>query len=274
MGMTGSRRGLVKSLRLKELSAAHDTPELRRFLESVEAALRGEGAEVLHSGRNTVTAVRISPAGGRSLDLVVKEFGLRGFLRLKTLLVPSKAAKAWRGAKALLAAGLQTPAPVAWLEARRGGTVRRALFITERAAGTEIRGILRDRPEAELRPLLGELARVLRAGHDRGVLHRDLSDGNVLVERRADGGYDFRFLDTNRVRRRGRIGGRARAKNLIRLGIPPALRGFFLERYAGGDGPTPAFARRYNRAKAAYERFLKFKKKAKLRRLAQKLKIQ
>lgn len=264
----------MKSLQLKELSAAHDTQELRRFLESIEAALRGEGAEVLHSGRNTVTAVRISPAGGGSLELVIKDFGLRGLQRLKTLLAPSKAAKAWRGAQALLAAGLQTPAPVAWLEARRGGTVRRALFITERAAGEEVRGIFREWPEAELRPLLDGLARVLRAAHDSGVLHRDLSDGNVLVERRADGGYGFRFLDTNRVRRRGRIGGRARAKNLIRLGIPPALRGFFLERYAGGEGLSPAFARRYRRAKAAYERFLKFKKKAKLRRLAQKLKIQ
>ncbi len=118
------------------------------------------------------------------------------------------------------------------------------------------------------------LARELRAAHDAGLLHRDLSDGNILVERGPDGSFRLHFLDTNRVRSRRRLGGRARAKNLIRLGIPQDRRREFLSLYAGGGGPEPSFIRRYERSKAAFERWLRFKKKARLRQWARRLKLQ
>jgi hypothetical protein len=257
------------------IGPAYDKPEVRAWLETVEALPGRPGAEILHRARNTVTAVRVPLADGRTLDLAVKEFSPRGLHRLRTLFGRSKAERAARGAARLLAAGLRTPAPVAVVERRRRGTVEKAWFAAERVRdAVEIRAFFRDLEGDDLGRLLAVLARELRAAHEAGLLHRDLSDGNILVECGADGAFRLHFLDTNRVRCRRRLGGRARAKNLIRLGIPQGRRREFLALYAGGVGPEPAFIRRYERSKAAFERWLRFKKKARLRQWARRLKLQ
>ncbi len=256
----------------------YDRPAFRAWLETVEDLPSAPGAEILHSGRNVITAARAPWDGGTSLDLVVKEFRLRGLHRLRTLFGPSKAERAARGARLLRQAGLHSPAPAAVVERRRRGTVDAAWLVAERVRGAvEIRGPLRELRGENLRRLLDGLAGRLRAAHDAGLEHRDLSDGNILVETGDDGGLRFHFLDTNRVRarrRRGGLGRKARAKNLIRLGVPAGERRGFLALYAGGREPDPAFARTYERRKAAFERWLRFKKKARLRHWARKLKLQ
>jgi tRNA A-37 threonylcarbamoyl transferase component Bud32 len=266
--------GERRAIRVR-VEPAYDTPEIRAWLETVEALPGRPGAEILHRARNVVTAVRVALADGRVLDLAVKEFRPRGLHRLRTLFGRSKAERAARGAAWLLAAGLRTPAPVAVVERRRRGTVEKAWFAAERVRdAVEIRALFRDLGGAGLRRLLSGLARELRAVHDAGLLHGDLSDGNILVERGSEGSYTLHFLDTNRVRCRRRLGERARAKNLIRLGIPQDRRREFLTLYADGVGPRPSFVRRYERSKAAFERWLRFKKKARLRQWARRLKLQ
>jgi hypothetical protein len=260
-----------------EIAPEFDRPEIRGLLGALDARLAGADAAVIHTGRNTVTVLPVAAADGRILEVAVKEFRLRGLTRLKTMIVASKARRAWAGARALLDAGMPTAAPIAYGEIRRHGFADRAVFLAGRLTeGTEIRGLFRDLPADALRPVLAALARAVRSGHDRGVLHRDLSDGNVLVAGGAGPREDFRFyfLDTNRVRRKRRIGRFARAKNLIRLGVPAELRRFFLEAYAGEAGVRPAFAFSYFRTKAFFEGWLRFKKKTRLRRWARRLKIQ
>ncbi len=259
-----------------EIAAEYDRPEIRGLLAGLDARLASPGAEVLHKGRNTVTALRLASADGFVREIAVKEFRLRGLTRLKTVLAASKARRAWIGARALLDAGLLTAAPIAYGEVRRRGLVLRAVFLAERLAeGTEIRVLFRDRPADLPGPVLAGLARAVRRGHDRGVVHRDLSDGNVLVVGAgSEGEFRFYFLDTNRVRKKRRLGRFARAKNLIRLGIPPDLRRAFLSSYAGEAGLRPSFAFSYALAKAFFAGWLRFKKKMHLRRWARRLKIQ
>jgi hypothetical protein len=259
------------------IAAEFDRPEIRGLFADLDARLAGPDAAVIHKGRNTVTVVPLTLADGRTREIAVKEFRLRGLTRLKTLFVASKARRAWSGARTLLDAGLPTAAPIAYGEMRRRGLVVRAFFLAERLSeGTEIRGLFRGQPAVALRPVLAGLARILRRGHDRGVVHRDLSDGNVLVAGGAGEGEELRFyfLDTNRVRRKRRVGRFARAKNLIRLGIPPELRRGFLDAYSGEGGVRPMFAFFYTRTKAFFEGWLRFKKKTRLRRWARRLKIQ
>jgi hypothetical protein len=256
------------------IAAEFDRPEIRGLFADLDARLAGPDAGVIHRGRNTVTVLALALADGRIREIAVKEFRLRGLNRLKTLLVASKARRAWSGARALLDAGLRTAAPIAYGEIRRRGLVVRAVFLAERLSeGIEIRGLFRDQPADALRPVLAGLARVLRRGHDRGVVHRDLSDGNVLVAGQGEE-LQFYFLDTNRVRRKRRVGRFGRAKNLIRLGIPPELRRGFLDAYAGEGGARPVFTFFYIRTKAFFEGWLRFKKKTRLRRWARRLKIQ
>jgi len=259
-----------------EIADGYVSPEFLAVLRNPRKILESRGAEILLEGRNRVVAATVELGSGRTTDLAIKEFRARGINKLKSLFGKSKAEKAWRGAAALTNAGIGTPVPIAFLEKRKSGFVEESYFLSERIRGApEIRGLFRKLAEEDLRPLLAALAAALFRSHEKGILHRDLSDGNILVKRVGDS-FEFFFLDTNRVRRRRRIGGLGRAKSLIRLGVPVGLRLFFLESYSSTGGrrlrKSSVFWYKWN--KAAFAGWIRLKKALRLRTIARKLKIQ
>jgi len=254
--------------------AAFDEDRILAALKDFPGWLSSPEAEVLHDGRNRLVAVRLP--GGR--EAVVKIFGVRGFHKWKTLLVQSKGLRAWRGAHALMENSFGTPTPIAAFERRSRGLAVESVYIAGRVrGGREIREWFRDRPELDLRDLLAALASVLARMHRAGVVHRDLSDGNIFVFEKGPSRFDFLFLDTNRVRVRRKVGLFARARNLVRLGVPPALRPVFIEEYSISAGPR--FRRRrfgfyYRTAKRSFASWLEVKKKLRLRKAARRLGLQ
>jgi hypothetical protein len=250
--------------------------EFESALSEIPKRVFDPRTEVLQKGRNTVVALTLPLGQSRTVDCVVKSFGAAGLQRLKTLVLPSKAAKAWRGAHALMAAGFETPRPLAYLERRATGMIAECYFVAARVpAWPEIRALFRDPGPDGPRPLLAALAVSVAALHRAGILHRDLSDGNILV-RRDGGAFVFIYLDTNRVRIRKRLGASVRARNLVRLGIPAADRMFFLERYAEARGEklSPVFVHFYKEAKLAFTSWLRIKKALRLKKAARALRIQ
>ncbi|MCX6564942.1 MAG: hypothetical protein NTW38_00710 [Candidatus Aminicenantes bacterium] len=263
------------------VAASDEGADLAAALKDFPGLLRSPTAETLHDGRNKIVAVRLSA----DREAVVKIFGARGFHRWKTLVFPSKGLRAWAGAVALEGKGFETASPIAAFERRRG-IASESVFVAERVrGGREIRELFRESPEPALRRLIVDLAPLLARLHQAGLVHRDLSDGNVLVldEKPADSGvspsfpgFHFLFLDTNRVRRRS-PSCFGRARNLVRLGVPPALRPFFLDRYASAAGeafPRKRFGFYYRAAKRSFEFWLVFKKTFRLRTVARKLRLQ
>ena len=262
----GGFRGLIVS--------AYDDPAIIAALANPESLRSRPGAEVLSEGRNLIVRLPLPLSSGAAADIIVKDFSSRGVNRLKSLILPSKAERAWRGAAALAERGLGTAAPVAWLAKRRSGFVERSLFLSERIDGAvEVRGLFRDLPAADLDPLLDALAGLLSAVHAKGILHRDLSDGNVLVRKDDAGRFEFFLLDTNRIRVRRWLGGLARAKNLIRLGIPASHRERFLARYFGRRPPR-LHRLWYKINKSLFTSYIALKRRLRLRRLARALGIQ
>ncbi len=273
--MTSSRTLALPRYR-GEIADVYAGPETVAALSDVRSLLAGPGAEVLVEGRNTVVAVPLPRGPGRTADVVVKDYRSRGVDKFKTLFRASKAARAWRGARALVEAKFETPFPVAFLERRHRGFVAESYFVAERVRGArEIRELFQTLPPATLAPVLSALGRELAAVHARGILHRDLSDGNILVLEDR-GAPRFLFLDTNRVRVLRTVGPMTRARNLVRLGVPPPLRHAFLERYAEAQGRPlrKSFVFWYNVSKLTFAMWVRLKKTLRLRKIARKLKIQ
>jgi serine/threonine protein kinase len=212
---------------------------------------------------------------GTKAEIVIKEFRSRGVNKLKSVFLPSKALKAWAGAHKLLEGGIDTPFPVAYIEERRRFSIRRSYYLSERVRGVEeIRYLFPSLPPLELKALLRSLASYLSTCHRRGVLHRDLSDGNILTRRKNQDQYQFFLIDTNRIRAKKHISLLCRVKNLIRLGIPPESQRFFLSHYLGKHRVKRPLWIWYRLQKRSYTWYIEMKRKLKLRQLARRLRIQ
>lgn len=257
----------------------YNTPEFLRALSGGRALVSSPAARVLLDKRNLVAAVSIPvsgpPQAASAVDAVVKEFRASGFKKIKTLVVPGKAAKAWRGAAACLVRRVPTPLPLAYLERRERGFVVESYFVAARiAAAPEVRSLLRTLPPEDLSRLLAALARFLVFAHNQGILHHDLSDGNVLVRSSRPGAYDLFLIDTNRIRVRREISLLGRVRNLVRLGVPPAYQDDFLRLYLNDRRGARALRLWYRLNKQGYTGFGAFKRALRLKRLAERLGIQ
>jgi hypothetical protein len=261
----------------------YDTPDFLRALSGCRALVFGLAARVLLEKRNRVAAVSIpvsgpsitTPAATISVPAVVKEFRASGFKKIKTFVVPGKAAKAWRGAAACLVCKVPTPLHLAYLERRERGIVVESYFVAALIDDArEVRDLLRELPPEDLSRLLEALARFLVFAHNQGILHRDLSDGNVLVRSSRPGVYDLFLIDTNRIRIRRDVPLLGRVRNLVRLGVPPAYQDDFLRLYLGDRHGARALRLWYRLNKQWYTGFVAFKKALRLKRLAERLGIQ
>jgi hypothetical protein len=162
----------------------------------------GSAVKTLHWGRNYLYVAQMETVQG-PVDVVVKQFRNQGVrARLKRKWKGSKAARSWKVARALLDAGLLTPAPVMRIEstAEEGPS----FYVCRLLKGTtEARYLLRAANAGEPFPriLLPELGKLARRLHEAGFWFRDFTSGNVLVRCDASGApAELWLVDLNRAR--------------------------------------------------------------------------
>ncbi len=257
------------------VQASYNHPLFVQAISDCSRLLSDQDTEILLDRRNRVGVVALPQQDGDKVDIVIKEFRSVGVNRLKSLFLRGKAFKSWRGAAALVEKGIETPPPVAYLEKRKGLFLDKSFFLAERVSGVEeIRFLFPKLSPSELRQLLIPLSQHLSNCRKKGILHRDLSDGNILVKEDKQGEFRFYLIDTNRIRVKKRIGLLSGIKNLIRLGVPLDFQRFFLQHYLGATHVKRFHWFWYRINKTLYSNFVELKKKLRLRQLAQKLKIQ
>jgi len=212
---------------------------IRRILDPSSAV------RTLHWGRNYIYLTRLPTAEG-PFEVAVKQFPGGGWRkRLRRKLRDSKALQSWRVARALTAAGLQTPEPV--LVAESGDPDGATWFVSRHLDDVlEARYLLRalnagrereEFPQIDPGRFLDALGKRVRELHEAGFWHRDLSSGNVLMRWFSDRPPDLYLVDLNRTRRLDRLSLSQRSRDLSRMMIHrPEHQERFLRAYWGQDG--------------------------------------
>jgi len=258
-----------------EIVSRYDQPVLRRALRELPHLTRSPEASVLMEGRNRLVCLNLPLGQNEFIEVVVKEFRPRGLVKLRSLLTGSKARRSFYGSLFLKQNLIKAPEPVAYLENRSPWQEQAEYFLATKIKDSrEIRFYFQKYSPEQLDLLLLKLAAFCREMHCRGVFHRDLSDGNILVRETETGIYEFFLLDTNRVRLKRKIGRLSRLKNLIRLGLPPSRQRFFLEAYFGDKKISFLDWLWYRSLKGLYTLWIKIKKWLRLRALARRLRLQ
>ena len=167
------------------------------FVRSVPAVF-ARGGEQIYRSRNVI---KIFDVGGTRL--CVKSYKEPIFISrvAYTFFRPSKASRAYFNALEVLARGFETPAPVAYIEEKRGGLLSKSYFIClECPYPTDVRHFEHTEKysveDREILRLVGKLSAQL---HEREVLHLDFSPGNILYQK-IGGDCHFSLLDINRMK--------------------------------------------------------------------------
>ncbi len=147
--------------------------------------------ETLHWGRNYLYVATLD-LGAVQRDVVVKQFRHDSLKpRLRRAMRGTKAERSWRSARAFLDAGLETPEPVLYADhADKDGP---AFYVcVHEPERLEARYLLRamnartqerDFPDLDGARFVRELGRMLARMHGADIWHRDMTSGNVLLER-------------------------------------------------------------------------------------------
>jgi len=221
--------------------------------------------QILFDGRNKISVIPFLVSDGKAVNIVAKEFFTQGLSKMKTLFLPSKARKAWLGGISLMERNIPTPVPVAYMEKYRSPFIDESCYFSVFEEGVEeIRHLFRRLPPRELTSLVRSLACHLSLCHSKGILHRDLSDGNVLVRVEGQEKQTFFLIDTNRIRVKKRLGPLKKIKNLTRLGVPDDFQKYFLEEYTGTKKLKKRIWLWYKLTKKSYTWSINLKKRLRL----------
>ena len=184
---------------------------LREWITQLPEHFAQQG-EVIYDARNQIR-IMTAPDG---TEVCVKRFHQPAFLNriAYSCLRAPKAKRAYENAFALLAKGIQTPEPIAYILCGEG-LLKESYLVTLQSRFSHTFYDFRDGETAGKEDLIRAFAHYAAALHNAGVLHKDFSPGNILYGQ-ENGHWAFEIVDINRMRF-GDVSPREGCRNLCRL---------------------------------------------------------
>ena len=112
----------------------------------------------------------------------------------------SKAQRSYENAMKLQELGVNTPAPIGYVEFPSLFLFKESYYISEFFDfDFEIRAVLADNTFSDREKILKDFVAFSYDLHNKGVYHIDYSPGNVIIKKIKDG-YEFAIIDVNRMK--------------------------------------------------------------------------
>jgi hypothetical protein len=164
-----------------------------------------EELEVLRDVRNRLWNVR--DPRGRCERVTIKLNRVSGLKRLTYRFRPSKGQRHWNNACDMLRRGIKTPTPVAFYENRRTPGVNDSWYLCEfvpdafstREVYRAFRDGAQDYQGLDKAAWFDLLSEFVCHMHNKQVVHRDLSSGNLMLQRTGDGAIVPQVIDIGRA---------------------------------------------------------------------------
>jgi tRNA A-37 threonylcarbamoyl transferase component Bud32 len=214
---TIERRADLKIYRRREM----EENDLMMVLEARREMVHSQREKVLkYSPESFVSIIMDIAANDRRV--CIKEYRYETILdRLRNSFKRPKGKSSWVVGNVLFSRGMCLLKPLAYIERRKLGLLRKALFVTESLVGDmEMGHYLTRRFERKARQdlgrFMGQFTGWIGSLHRAGIYHRDLKTSNILVRERPDG-WGFSLIDLEDVLQEPKIGNERILRNLVQI---------------------------------------------------------
>jgi len=184
---------------------------LTKFISEIPVLFEQEG-ELVYIARNQLRHYSVE-----GYDIIVKRYKKPHLINriAYTFFRPSKAKRAYEYAFKLLALGVQSPVPIAYIEDSECGLLTLGYFVSIYEKDySHIRELMDGTQKDEL--LLKALSLYIADIHKKGVLHLDMSPGNILYKKEVPN-FKFTLIDINRMQFLSTVSKDKRFKSFKRL---------------------------------------------------------
>lgn len=184
---------------------------LSSFIANIPTLFERKG-ELVYTARNQLKHYSVE-----GYDVIVKRYKTPHLINriAYTFFRPSKAKRAYEYALKLLQLGVDSPAPIAYIEQHKGGLLTHGYFISIYEKDYSVIRDLMDGTQKD-EALLKELSIYIANLHDKGILHLDMSPGNILYKK-VGNRFHFTLIDINRMQFLPSISSEKRYKSFKRI---------------------------------------------------------
>jgi len=203
---------------------------LKSFITKIPVLFEQEG-ELVYIARNQLRQYSVE-----GYDVIVKRYKQPHFINriAYTYIRPSKAKRAYEYAFKLLELGINSPAPIAYIEQYKSGLLTYGYFISiYEKKYSVIRDFMSGIQTDD--SLLKELSYYISELHNKGVLHLDMSPGNILYYKEGTK-YNFTLIDINRMQFLPTVSKIKRFKSFKRLAENESVLTTIAKQYAEASG--------------------------------------